>query len=138
MRGSAVISPFTSVQISTRSASSAAPRSEAVKSEPPRPSVVGKPSAVAPMNPCVTGTRPAPMSGRRHSRARAIMTGVQGIARPNRSSVTMIGRMSTQVASSPAPTSAAATSRLLQSSPRPASMSSSAGRSRRPNAALSS
>ena len=40
IRGSAVMRPSTSVQISTRSASSAAPSSEAVKSDPPRPNVV--------------------------------------------------------------------------------------------------
>ena len=51
MRGSAVMSPLTSVQISTRSAPSAAPSSAAVKSEPPRPSVVGRPSAVEPTKP---------------------------------------------------------------------------------------
>ena len=43
IRGSAVINPSTSVQISTRSAPSAAPSSAAVKSEPPRPNVVGNP-----------------------------------------------------------------------------------------------
>ena len=64
--------PLTSVQISTRSTSSAAPSSAAVKSEPPRPSVVGVPSTVAPMKPWVTGIRPASTSGRRHSRARAV------------------------------------------------------------------
>ena len=42
------MSPSTSVQISTRPAPSAAPSSAAVKSEPPRPSVVGAPSGVAP------------------------------------------------------------------------------------------
>ena len=40
------------------SAPSAAPRRAAVKSEPPRPSVVGTPSAVAPMKPWVTGIEP--------------------------------------------------------------------------------
>ena len=48
MRGSAVMSPFTSVQISTRSASSAAPSSDAVKSEPPRPRMVGRPDGGGP------------------------------------------------------------------------------------------
>ena len=43
MRGSAVISPSTSVQISTRSAPRAAPSSAAVKSEPPRPERGGHP-----------------------------------------------------------------------------------------------
>ena len=41
--------PSTSVQIHSSAASSAAARMEAEKSEPPRPSVVGRPSAVAPL-----------------------------------------------------------------------------------------
>ena len=45
------MSPLTSVQISTRRADTAAPSSAALKSDPPLPSVVGVPSAVAPMNP---------------------------------------------------------------------------------------
>ena len=36
---------------------------EAEKSDPPRPSVVGRPSAVAPLNPVTTGRTPAPIRG---------------------------------------------------------------------------
>ncbi len=61
-----------------------------------------------------------------------------GVARPKRPSVTRIGRISTQSASRPAPTRAAATSRELQSSPRPAIPSSSAGESWRSWAAMTS
>ena len=43
--------PSTSVQIHSSSASSTAARMDAEKSEPPRPSVVGRPSRVAPLKP---------------------------------------------------------------------------------------
>jgi hypothetical protein len=82
IRGSAVMRPSTSVQISTRDTSSTAPSSAAVKSEPPRPSVVGTPSTVAPMKPCVTGRRPDSTSGTRHWRARSARACMYGVAWP--------------------------------------------------------
>src|SRR5512135_3125186 len=130
--------PSTSVQISTRPALSAAPRSEALKSEPPRPSVVGTPLAVAPMKPCVTGTTPRSRSGTSCWRARVLSTCVYGVARPKRSSVTMTVRTSTHWAGTPPPQSAAVTRRELQSSPRPVIASSSHGVARRPPIASSS
>ena len=60
--------PSTSVQIQSSAASSAAARIDAEKSEPPRPSVVGRPSAVAPLNPVTTGSTPF-SSMRQQSRA---------------------------------------------------------------------
>ena len=60
--------PSTSVQIHSSAASRAAARMEAEKSEPPRPSVVGRPSAVAPLKPVITGRR----------RARAGAAGARG------------------------------------------------------------
>ncbi len=57
--------PSTSVQIHSSEASSAAARMDAEKSDPPRPSVVGRPSAVAPLNPVTTGRIPLASSGRR-------------------------------------------------------------------------
>ena len=53
-RGSVVIMPSTSVQISIRRASSAAPMMAAEKSDPPRPSVVVTPAAFAAMKPPIT------------------------------------------------------------------------------------
>ena len=50
--------PSTSVQIHSSAASSAAARIDAEKSEPPRPSVVGRSSSVDPLNPVTTGTLP--------------------------------------------------------------------------------
>ena len=70
-RGSAVITPSTSDQISTRSASSAQPRTAAVRSEPPRPRSVVSPASVAPRKPVTTGTAPGPSAPRRPSRAGA-------------------------------------------------------------------
>ena len=62
-RGSALMMPSTSVQIHSSAASRAAARIDAEKSEPPRPSVVGRPSAVAPLNPVTTGRVPWPQQG---------------------------------------------------------------------------
>ena len=55
--GSAVSMPSTSVQIWISSAPMPAPTMDAVKSDPPRPSVVVTPCSVAPMNPPITTTR---------------------------------------------------------------------------------
>ena len=83
------------------------------------------PSAVAPMNPWVTGMRPAAVSGAKALAGRVVeCLHVRGGAAVKRSSVTHDGRMSTQIAARPAASSAAAISRELQSSPRPASASS--------------
>ena len=72
--------PSTSVQIHSSAASSAAARIDAEKSEPPRPSVVGRPSAVAPLKPVTTGSTPCSqqrqqtlarlLAGRLHQRRR--------------------------------------------------------------------
>ena len=121
--------PSTSVQISTRSACSAAPSSAALKSEPPRPRVVGRPSGVEPMKPWVTGTRPASSSGPKSPGARWASAARSGWARVKRASVIMARRTSTHSPGSPWAASAAATRRELQSSPMPAtrSVSSSVG-----------
>ena len=57
--------------------------------------------------------------GSRHSRARVLSTCTYGVARPKRSSVAMMGRMSTQVERRPPPAVAQATSLELHSSPWP-------------------
>src|SRR6266446_737609 len=57
-RGSVVIMPSTSVQISMRSAFKPAPKMAAEKSDPPRPMVVVTPARLEPMNPPITGTLP--------------------------------------------------------------------------------
>ena len=53
--GSAVMIPSTSLHIQSSRAPMAAAITDADKSEPPRPSVVGLPSAVAPLNPVTIG-----------------------------------------------------------------------------------
>ena len=55
--------PSTSVQIWISDAPRHAPTIAAEKSEPPRPSVVVTPVAVAPTNPPITGMRPAASGG---------------------------------------------------------------------------
>ena len=73
-RGSALMMPSTSVQIQSSVASRAAARMEAEKSEPPRPSVVGRPSAVAPLKPVTTGRMPR-LRAAAGGRARAFCAG---------------------------------------------------------------
>ena len=53
---------------------------EAVKSEPPRPSVVGMPSVVEPMNPPITGTRDCASRGVTASRTRWLVSSHKGVA----------------------------------------------------------
>ena len=81
-RGSAVIMPPTSVQISTALAPRATPKIDALQSEPPLPSVVVSPCGVAPMNPPATGISPRAQAGRRRSRARLSVSASSGRARP--------------------------------------------------------
>jgi len=69
--GSVVIIPSTSVHISMRSALKPAPTMAALKSDPPRPSVVLMPSCVAAINPPITGTRLRSSSGFTFSTSRA-------------------------------------------------------------------
>src|ERR1039458_10561382 len=82
--------PSTSVQIHSSEASSAAERIDAEKSEPPRPSVVGRPSAVAPLKPVTTGRTPCSSSGSRRARALARVGSISGEAFPKTASVTTI------------------------------------------------
>ena len=80
--------PSTSVQIHSSAASSAAARMDAEKSEPPRPSVVGRPSAVAPLKPVTTGSTPCSSRGSRRARAFSRVGSISGEALPNTASVT--------------------------------------------------
>ena len=99
--GSAVMTPSTSVQIWISSAPTPAPAMEALKSEPPRPSVDGRPSAVRAMNPPITATRPAAACGRTRRPSRSFVGPNRGAASVNRSSVTSTSRASTWTASMP-------------------------------------
>ena len=109
IRGSAVMRPFTSVQISTRSGAERRAQERrgvvgAAAAQRGRRAVGrGPDEALGHRDPA--GLEPA---GRRHSRARTVSACICGVARPKRSSVSMIGRMSTHVAARPAPSSAAA------------------------------
>ena len=69
MRGSAVITPSTSVQIQTSVAGRVRPRMAADKSLLPRPSVVVTPSSVAPIKPVTTGMMPVVAGAGFHARA---------------------------------------------------------------------
>ena len=129
--------PSTSVQISTRSAPSAAPRRAAVKSEPPRPSVVGTPSGVAPMNPWVTGISAA-LEQRPEALARAV---VDHLDVRGRAAEAVVGHHDRPDVD-PGRREARALHRRRDEARAPqlagaASSSSSAGRSRRPSAATS-
>jgi hypothetical protein len=57
-------------------------RIAAEKSDPPRPRVVGRPSAVAPLNPVTTGRTPASSSGSRQRRAFSRVASITGEALP--------------------------------------------------------
>ena len=88
MRGSAVITPFTSVQIHTSLASSNRPKIVAEKSLPPRPSVVVLPSFVAPIKPVTTGVTPSLKNLENSFSARTLESLKMGKAFPKFSSVT--------------------------------------------------
>src|SRR5664280_765304 len=122
-RGSAVRMPSTSVQISmaptSRPASfSAAPKSAAEQSDPPRPRVVVAPPMAAPTKPPVTTTRPAASSGRTRAATRRAVSASSASAAPCVASVARISRGSIQTAWVPRARSAAATNREDTSSPR--------------------
>ena len=82
MRGSVVMMPLTSVHISMAPARSPPPTSAAVKSLPPRPSVVVIPSVVAPMKPPITGVFPASTNGSTSSVSLASIAASSGAALP--------------------------------------------------------
>ena len=87
--GSVVRMPSTSVQISMRAALRAEPTMEAVKSEPPRPSVVGIPSRVAPIKPPSTGILPSASSGNKRGLQSGSVSSQRGVAWVCAASVTM-------------------------------------------------
>ena len=122
-RGSVVIMPSTSVQISIREAFSSPPAIAAVKSEPPRPRVVEMPSRVEPIKPPITGTRPRSSSGFTICSSRALVSSNCGTALPKLASVTMHWRESTWVAQIPRCENAAAAILLETRSPKPAMLS---------------
>ena len=74
---------------------------DAEKSEPPRPSVVGRPSAVAPLKPVTTGKMPCSRSGRRRAQALARVGSMSGEAFPKTASVTTISAALTASAGVP-------------------------------------
>ena len=78
--------PVTSVHISHTSASKPSASKAAVKSEPPRPSVVVRPSSSAPTKPCVT-TMALAISGFNSFCAFSAMASICGAASPNSLSV---------------------------------------------------
>ncbi len=94
--------PSTSVQIHSSEASSAAARIDAEKSDPPRPSVVGRPSAVAPLKPVTTGTTPLASRGRTCVSALVRVASMIGVALPNTASVTITSAALTAHAGMPA------------------------------------
>ena len=81
--------PSTSVQIQSSEAFSAAARMDAEKSDPPRPSVVGRPSMVAPLKPVTIGRIPASSSGRMICSAFLRVSAIIGVALPKTASVTI-------------------------------------------------
>ena len=81
-RGSAVRMPATSFQRTTRMAPSARASSVAVRSVPPRPSVVTPPSGPRPRKPGTTATAPRESSGRSRRRAFLRVSGMSGAACP--------------------------------------------------------
>ena len=82
--------PSTSVHIQSSAASRAAARIDAEKSEPPRPSVVGRPSSVATLNPVTMGTMFPSRSGRSFPAQRLRVGSMRGEALPKTESVTTI------------------------------------------------
>ncbi len=93
--------PSTSVQIQSSAASRAAERMEAEKSEPPRPRVVARPSAVAPLNPVTTGMTPRSSRGSRRAPALRRVGSMSGEALPKTASVTMMSAAFTASAGVP-------------------------------------
>ena len=93
--------PSTSVQIHSSEASNAAARMDAEKSEPPRPSVVGRPSTVAALNPVITGSTPFFSIGSKRCRAFSRVGPINGEALPKTASVTMTSTASTTSADTP-------------------------------------
>ncbi len=93
--------PSTSVQIHSSAASSAAARMEAEKSEPPRPRVVGRPSAVAPLKPVTTGISERSSRGSRRARAFSRVASMSGEALPKTASVTTTSQALTAAAGTP-------------------------------------
>src|SRR5205823_1953073 len=87
--GSPVMNPSTSVQIQSSSASRLAATMLAEKSDPPRPRVVGRPSAVAPLNPVTTGTPPPARMGNSRPQHFTAVSSINGDALPNTASVTI-------------------------------------------------
>ena len=132
-RGSAVSTPSTSVQISMRSAPRAAPRRLAVRSDPPRPSVVGRPSASAPVKPGTTSTTP----GRAAAAARICSAVARSstLAAPKAESVRTSASASAACASTPRARSADAMRTAEARSPWPSIRSVARGLAS-PNAAM--
>ncbi len=81
-RGSAVRIPGTSFHSTTRRAPSARESSVAVRSVPPRPSVVMLPSGARPMKPGTTAIVPALTSGRTRRRDSRVVAARLGAAPP--------------------------------------------------------
>ena len=92
--------PRTSFHSTTVRAPIGAASSVAVRSDPPRPSVVGLPSGAWPMKPGTTGVVPAASSGRSARRARRPVSGRLGAAPPCWLSVATISAASTYCAPS--------------------------------------
>ena len=126
-RGSAVRIPGTSFHSTTRRAPSARERSVAVRSDPPRPSVVTLPSGARPMKPGTTAIVPAFGSPCKRRRTRRAVAARLGAALPWCPSVATISAASTYAARRCARVSAAATIDAAMRSPRETSRSLARG-----------
>src|ERR1700687_3671219 len=93
------------------------------KSELLRPSVVMRPSGVAPMKPVTTGTMPSASSGSKTSRPRCLVCSRCGLASRKVSQVSTNSEEETGTAGTPERSSAAANSRALIRWPNDVSLS---------------
>ena len=90
---------------------------DAEKSEPPRPRVVGRPSAVAPLNPVTTGRIPCSSSGSRRAADRARVGSISGEALPKTASVTITSQAFIATAGVPSAFKCSASRRAESRSP---------------------
>src|ERR1700726_3634585 len=109
--------PSTSVQITSSSASTTCAMIAPEKSELLRPSVVMRPSGVAPMKPVTTGTMASARSGTRTSRPRRLVCSRFGLASRNVSQVRTKSDEETGTAATPERSNAAANNRAAKRSP---------------------
>ena len=116
-RGSPVITPGTSFQTKNRSACNASASRAPLKSDPSRPSVVGRPSGAEPTKPCITGIRPDQSAW--FARTRRPTSAASTTAARLVPSVWMMSQADTHKAGSPMAARWADTMRVDQRSPCP-------------------